>query len=190
MPSLELDMGRGIRTVIALSWLLFSACVTPTQISSNKAQDYTAEPKRVFVVTDVGTDFGEDFANAFQAKLLAIAADCGSAAQLSRISALELDDRARVREVDTFKPDTFLSIRRNGGTKLPNGALVDVIYDVRLIDIQSKRIVWRAAVTFYRGGTAVVSAADRGAALAIDITNRMKEDHVFRTCEVIKTKQS
>ena len=75
-------------------------------------------------------------------------------------------------------------------TKLPNGALVDVIYDVRLIDVQSKRIVWRAAVTFYRGGTAIVSAADRGAALAVDITNKMKEDKVFRGCEVITPKKS
>jgi hypothetical protein len=183
-------MNAAPRTVIAVSFLLLTACVAPTQIASNKAQDYTAQPRRLFVVTDVGTDFGDDFANSFQAKLIAITADCGAAAELSRISALELDDRARAREVDTFKPDSVLSIRRNGGTKLPNGALVDVIYDVRLIDVQSKRIVWRAAVTFYRGGTAIVSAADRGAALAVDITNKMKEDKLFRGCEVITPKKS
>jgi hypothetical protein len=36
---------------------LVSACAAPTQISSNKAQDYTAQPTRLFVVTDVGSDF-------------------------------------------------------------------------------------------------------------------------------------
>jgi len=177
------------RVVITVSFLLLTACVAPTQIASNKAQDYTAQPRRLFVVTDVGTDFGEDFANSFQAKLIAITADCGAAAELSRISALELDDRSRANEVATFKPDTFLSIRRNGGTKLSNGALLDVVYDVRLLDVQSKRIVWRAAVTFYRGGTAIISSADRGAALAVDITNKMKEDKVFRGCEVIAPKK-
>jgi hypothetical protein len=30
--------------------------------------------------------------------------------------------------------------------------------------------------------------SDRGAALAVDITNKMKEDHIFRACEAIKTK--
>ena len=181
-------MSAGKTTILALSSLLLCACVAPTQISSNMAQDYTAQPKRLFVITDVGSDFGDAFANSFQSKLLNIAADCGSALQLSRISTLELDDSARRSEIATFKPDTFLSIRRNGGTKLQSGQIVDIIYDVRLIDIQSKRIVWRAAVTFYRGGTAVVSAAERGTALAVDITNKMKEDHVFRACEVIKTK--
>ena len=44
-----------------------------------------------------------------------------------------------------------------------------------------------AAVTFYRGGT-IIPSTDRGAALAVDITNKMKEDHIFRTCEVIKAK--
>ena len=72
-------------------------------------------------------------------------------------------------------------------SKMSSGQLVDVIYDVRLVDIQSKRIVWRAAVTFYRGGT-IIPSTDRGAALAVDITNKMKEDHIFRTCEVIKAK--
>jgi hypothetical protein len=98
-----------------------------------------------------------------------------------------LDDSTRRREIDGFKPDVFLSIRRNGGTEISTGQLVDVIYDVRLVDIQSKRIVWRAAVTFYRGGT-IIPSTDRGAALAVDITNKMKEDHIFRTCEVIKAK--
>jgi len=180
-------MGKVGRTLAAFGLLLVSACAAPTQISSNKAQDYTAQPTRLFVVTDVGSDFGNDFANSFQAKLINIASDCGSAAEVSRISALELDDSTRRREIDGFKPDVFLSIRRNGGTKMSSGQLVDVIYDVRLVDIQSKRIVWRAAVTFYRGGT-IIPSTDRGAALAVDITNKMKEDHIFRTCEVIKAK--
>ncbi len=183
-------MNSGLRAVTAVSWLMLTACVAPTQIASNKAQDYTAQPKRLFVVTDVGSEFGDEFANSFQTKLIAIASDCGTSAELSRISALELDDRARAREIDTFKPDSFLSVRRNGGTKLTNGAIVDVIYDVRLVDVETKRIVWRAAVTFYRGGTAIVSTAERGAALAVDITNRMKEDKIFRGCAVIMPKKS
>src|SRR5580765_4544364 len=172
--SSESHMGKVGRTLAAFGLLLVSACAAPTQISSNKAQDYTAQPTRLFVVTDVGSDFGNEFANSFHAKLINIASECGSAAEVSRISALELDDSTRRREIDGFKPDVFLSIRRNGGTKMSSG---------QLVDIQSKRIVWRAAVTFYRGGT-IIPSTDRGAALAVDITNKMKEDHIFRTCEV------
>ena len=52
---------------------------------------------------------------------------------------------------------------------------------------KAKRIVWRAAVTFYRAGT-IIPSTERGAALAVDITTKMKEDHIFRACEVIKAK--
>ena len=44
-------MGTGGRTIAAFGLLLVSACAAPTQISSNKAQDYTAQPTRLFVVT-------------------------------------------------------------------------------------------------------------------------------------------
>src|ERR1700722_17366884 len=108
MNNWESGMNSGPRSVIALSFLLLTACVAPTQISSNRAQDYSSQPRRLFVITDVGTDFGNDFGNSFQTKLLAITADCGSVAELSRISSLELDDRARAAEVDKFKPDSFL----------------------------------------------------------------------------------
>jgi hypothetical protein len=129
-------MGTGGRTIVAFGLLLMSACAAPTQISSNKAQDYTAQPTRLFVVTDVGSDFGNDFANYFQANLINIASDCGSAAEVSRISALELDDSTRRQEIDGFKPDVFIRFAVTAERYRPQ--LVDVIYDVRLVDIQTR----------------------------------------------------
>jgi len=173
--------------IIVLSFVI-GACAPATRVQSNKAQDYTSEPKRVFVLTDVGSDFGDEYAQAFQERLVGIARDCGAVIEVSRINPLELDNSARTARMKDFNPDVVLSIFRAGGTRNQSG-LFHVIYDVRLQDVQSKKMVWRANFNFYRGG-GLIPVADRGRALAVDITNKMKEDGIVRSCPVIKPASS
>jgi hypothetical protein len=54
------------------------------------------------------------------------------------------------------------------------------------MDAASAKIGWRARTDFYRGGTAI-PAAERGATLAVDITNKMKEDGLLGTCAPVKS---
>ena len=169
--------------IVALSLVLW-ACAPATRVQSNKAQDYANEPKRVFVLTDVGSDFGDEYAQAFQERLTGIAKDCGAVLEVSRVSSLELDNSARTTRMNEFKPDVVLSIFRAGGTRNQYG-LFHVIYDARLQDVESKKLVWRANFSFHRGG-GLIPIADRGRALAVDITNRMKQDGIVRSCPVIK----
>ncbi len=172
--------------LLALISVLVSACAAPTKITSNKAQGYTTEPKRLFILTDIGSDFGKAFADSFQGKLTAIAQDCGAVIEVSKISSLELDANVHTNKMKSFNADASLLIRRNGGTM--NGSLlIHVIYDLRLVDVQSNKTVWRANTNFYRGGTAI-PITERGEALAVDITNKMKEDQIFRSCPLIKVK--
>jgi len=172
--------------LIFIASVLLSACVAPTTIASNKAENYTKEPKRIFVLTDVGSEFGKDFFDSFQAKLGAIARDCGAALEVSRISSLELDEKVHLNKMKTFKADTIMSVRRNGGTRNEYG-IFHAIYNIKLVDVQTNKTVWRADTNFYRGGTAI-SIKERGEALAVDITNKIKEDKIFRSCEIIKSK--
>jgi hypothetical protein len=167
--------------------VLVSACAPQTKIATNKAQSYSGDPKRIFVLTDIGSDFGADFGEAFRAKLTSIAAQCGAEMEVSRISSLELDENVHNIRMKKFGPEAVLSIRRNGGTKNQYGALIHVIYDVRLIDARSDKVVWRANTNFYRGGTAI-PLKDRAETLAIDLTNQMKTDGIFHACELIKPK--
>ena len=168
--------------------VLVSACfVAPTRIASNKSENYTSEPKRIFVLTDVGTEFGKDFSDSFQRKLTAIAKDCGAALELTRISSLELDENIHLNKMKAFNADTLLRVKRNGGTADQYGTLLHVIYDVRLVDAPSNKTVWRANIDFHRGGIGI-PITERGEVLAVDITNKMKEDKIFHSCEIIKSK--
>ena len=111
------------------------------------------------------------------------ASRAGATAQLSMISSLELDDNVHLRRAKAFNADTVLSIRRNGGTKSQYGNIINVIYDSRLWDTGTNKVVWRSSAQFVRGLTPL---PDRGQQLAIDITNKMKEDGIFRSCAVVK----
>lgn len=159
-----------------------AACVAPTTIVSNKAPDYAGEPKRIFVLTDVGTEFGEEYFESFRAKLITIAKDCGATLGISKISYLELDGRVHLNRVKQFNPDIVLYIRRRGGTTR-GGAIFHVVYDVRLIEYQSNQTVWRASADFHRGGVGT-AITERGQALAMGLTDKMKEDQIiFRSCQ-------
>jgi len=165
--------------------IIVSACAAPrSQITSNKAENYSTEPKRIFVVTDVGSDFGKDFADSFQSKLITIARGCGADVEVSTISTLELDNNVHSKKLKNFGADTVMTVKRNGGTRT-NGVLNHVIYNVKITDIQNKKTVWRANVNFHRGGSFVVSTAERGQALAVDIINKMIEDKIFNSCPPI-----
>ena len=174
-------------TVAALL-LLVSACVNPTKITSNKAPGYSKELKRLFVMTDIGTEFGAAYGDSFARRMQVIAKDCGADLEISWVVPLELDSSRHVTKMKAFSPDAVLHIRRNGGTKDQYGNLFHVIYDSRLIDMPINKAVWRSSTGFWRGGTAI-PIAERGEALAVDLTNKMKQDGLFGACKVIAVKQ-
>ncbi len=172
---------------ICLSTALLSACAAPTKIVSNKATNYTAEPKRIFVLTNIGPDFGQDFSDSFQGKLAALVRGCGAVVEVSRISSLELDESVHAARMTKFRPDTLMTLRRSGGTRNEFGLLLDARYDAKLIDVRSNKTVWRAEAVFNRGGTAI-PLSHRGEAFAVDLTNKLKEDGIFRSCEAGQAK--
>jgi len=159
-----------------------AACVSTT-IQSNRAQDYTQQPKRLFVITNIGSDFGPEYAEAFRGALTRIAKDCGAEVEVSFLNPVELDEGVHDRKQKAFNADTLLSVRRAGGTKDGYG-LFQVIYDARLIDLATKKIVWRSSMTFHRNR--IVPIEKRGEALAVDLTNQMKDDQIFRSCPRIE----
>lgn len=167
---------------------IVSGCAATTRTKTNRANDYNGQPKRLFVITDIGTDFGSQFSNAFQNKIKSIAKDCGVVVDIAYLSVLELDESRYDRQMMGFRPDTVLSIKRNGGTKSAEGVLFHVIYDSKLIDMSTKKLVWRAQTDFYRGGFAI-PVEERGESLAIDLTNKIKEDKIFRSCPLVVEKK-
>jgi hypothetical protein len=165
-----------ISTCIALA-----GCANPTSVRWNKADDYTGRPVRVLLVSDVGAEFGDDFASGFSRQFKTLASGCGSELDVVRIPA---GDRSRVEDsprVRSYGPDALLSVRRSGGTRHASGDLFHVTYDVRLIDMSQRKTVWRASADFYRGAP-VTPAGDRGTVLANDLVSQMVEAVIWKDC--------
>lgn len=173
-------------SAIALASILVAGtgCVTSTKVASLKAADFSGEPKNIFIITNAGTEYGDEFYDGLKDRLTEIFSECGASSGFSRMPLLELDGSVHVRRAIEFNADYILSVRRNGGTQSDIG-LFHVIYDVSLYDQKRRKIVWKARTDFYRGGL-IIPARERGGALAIDLTNKMKEDGIFSACQKIK----
>lgn len=162
-----------------LAALLVAGCAAPTRIASNKASTYTTTPSRIFIITDIGSEWGAEYANAFEQKFSDISKACGVSIRLSKISSLELDDTARQASMKSFEPDALLAIRRNGGT-ISGATVINMRYDLRLADPVSNKVVWRADASVVRG--AYLPMAQRGETVAIEISNKMKADGLYGNC--------
>jgi hypothetical protein len=152
----------------------------PSKIQATKAEDYAKHPKRMFVVSAVGTDWGDEYARAFQNKIGALGRECGTAVEVSRVNTLELDEHAQANKMRAFQADSLLTISRNGGTRNQYG-LINVVYNLSLRDVAANKLVWRADINFFRGATAR-PVTERGEALAIEITNKLKDDRILANC--------
>jgi len=106
--------------------------------------------------------------------------------EISYISSLVLDENVYANKMKAYKSDSLLSIKRAGGTRSAEGVLIQVNYDVKLIDVPTNKTVWRAATEVYRG--MMVPDVERGQSFAVVLTNRMKTDKIFSSCplEVVK----
>lgn len=168
--------------------LALAACAPATRIESNRSASYTTQPTRVYVHTEIHPEWGNAFTAAFERRLGTILKECGAASQFGRIDKLELNEKARLDEMRKFGPDAVLTARHNGGTKDQYGKLILGIYDSRLADVKTGEIVWRASSTVSRGGI-TIELAERGDAFAVELSNKLKQDQIFRTCPIIELKK-
>lgn len=169
---------RNLAILAAVAFAV-SACAPAAQIRSNKSAAYAKEPRRLFVVTDIGAEWGNSYYNGFKSRFTSLLSDCGAASEVSRVTDLELDDNAHQRRARKFNADAILNIRRTAGTKNGYGMFIDVTYDARMTDVESRKAVWRSNVKFMRG---LDGLPDRGQELAADIVKKLKEDGILRSC--------
>ena len=70
--------------VIFLSLLTsIIGCAPVSRITTNKNSDYEREPRKMFVISHVGTEFGEQFGSSFQTKFVTTAKECGVEVEVS-----------------------------------------------------------------------------------------------------------
>jgi hypothetical protein len=164
--------------ILAVTCLLGIAtgCEPQTQITTNRATDYVGDPKHILVVSAFGDEFGAEFTPAFDAMLISQAKQCSTEAEVVVPPAWPAD-ASSITIPKSFKPDAILIIGRGSG--LADGGTR--VFDLQLRDFPSKRLVWRANAVF-QVGTGLTSRKQRAETLAIEVTNRMKADGIFRSC--------
>ncbi|RXZ36334.1 hypothetical protein D9O50_07280 [Oxalobacteraceae bacterium CAVE-383] len=139
--------------------------------------------KRIFVLNDVAADFDQDFNTPFETKMNDIANSCQVQLMFYHSSALSLQDNS-LEEMKTFGADGVMIIKHEYGTK--SATLTwEATYDARVVDADSKKVIWRAKTTFKRTGTLYQALNKQAEAFAIRITNKLKEDKVFVGCPLI-----
>jgi hypothetical protein len=195
--------GRFVRPALAWIAVFFLAgCAARTDIATNKDQSYTREPQRLMVVEAMGSPLGQ-YTKSFQDRLSHNIHECQvftnyviTPAEMSNPN-LSLDDKP-VKEwlakrdafIARFRPDTLLTVAemqytqqtlsRNGvpiSTTIPQ-----IVYELTLTDVPSKKNVWKAQVTLHTGTGA---SNDPGAKLADDITAKLSQDAIFHGCRAV-----
>jgi hypothetical protein len=173
----------------ALCFLCFLVgCAPHSETTSNKMPDYNAEPKRVFLVSYIGNDFGGDFYKAFVEKVDALVGECGAEFAMTTVSSLDLDPKVHTQKINNFRPDALLSLRHPSGTigySNTRDGIVKVIYEAELVDVVSRKPALRAHFDFFKGSPTRAELSSKsyiGEALATDLVNQLKKDGIFRSC--------
>lgn len=164
--------------LIVLSGLA-AGCAPSTRLVTNKAPDYRADPKRIYVLFPAVDEFGQVFDQTFLSKTAEFTRPCGATVQGTTITGLELDQNASLAAVRAFNPDALLVLRRAGGTKDPYGRLIHVAFNIEFVDGRSSRTVWRAKADFHRGGL-LIPIEPRAETFAADVTGRLKADGILK----------
>lgn len=167
--------------ILALIGFLFG-CASETRFQTNKVNDYAKSIKKMQIILNIADDYGPEFLNSFQKKIISILKECGTEVQVEMLSNQERDGRLRQR-IETFKPETLLYINQ---TKRIVGSINAAEYDMKLHDLSSDKLVWRATALFDRWDTRLVSTNSRGSALAVDLRNQMTKDKILRSCSTEK----
>jgi hypothetical protein len=161
--------------IAILCILLLAACASNAIPETNKASDYTKQPKRLFVFETTSPQLAES-SESFQSTMTKLLANCSVAMDYaSRTSepSLAFGDQSGAAnqtkaQITQFRPDailavTFTSIRSLGSKTIA------VDYLLELTDQANRKPVWKATVK----GFSV------GADLATRIVGRMTEEGIL-----------
>jgi len=178
----DLAQVKTIRVETLARWLCLglvaaglSGCAHPSQvgITSNKLNAYHADIKRLLVLTDLGKAIqtrGGDQEAAFTSAFTASLGTCGIDVKVQKHDPLALQDETK-QAVQNFAPDTFLSIGWKTEQSV-NTVAVQTVLVGSMIDLKTKRLVWKAEINF-------VPASNAGQTLAASIIDRLKLETIL-----------
>jgi hypothetical protein len=142
--------------VLCILWL--AACTSNAILETNKASDYTKQPKRLFVFETTTPQLVESSAD-FQSTMTKLLGNCGVAMDYgSRMSepSLAFGDRSEAEnqtkaQITQFRPDAILAVTF---TRISwrGSKTVSVDYLFELTDLPNRKPVWKATVKGFSVG--------------------------------------
>lgn len=185
-------MPRDFKPVLIILFLFLAGCTKSATIISKKADFYTSQPKRIYLLTNVGSGFGTYFLKYFQTELTKTLNECGIMVKFSIMPTIKRDtdivkgQAKQKKEMKDFNSDSFFTIKYAGGTR-NRVDLFHAHYKLNLLDVKSDKTVWVADIDFY-SPVYSDSRSARGKILANDVANKMKEDGILKNCNPVTSK--
>lgn len=151
-----------------------AACVqSKATVTSNKAPDYHPEIKRLLVLTELGlvknNSLVGDEEGTFEAAVTDSLAKCGIVTKFQRHDPLALQNEGP-QAIRSFSPDTVMTLGLKATGSM--GGAASVVYLGSIVDMPTKKLVWRAEVDFK-------AAWSGGETLAASIVDRLKADTIL-----------
>lgn len=176
MPTLSASRLLYFISIITITTLL--GCVAETTFLTNKATNYVSNITKMQILLNIDDDFGFE---SFETKIASILRECSVEAKVEILSNDNLHQREQI--IKLFKPEVILFIDQ---TVRYTGASNGARYDMKLLDLSLNKLVWRASANFSLGDIRHFSINERSAALAVDLSDQLKKDEIFRSCPITK----
>jgi len=152
-----------------------SGCVqSKATITSNRANDYHANIKRLLVITDLGQalkgKIDGDEEGIFESNVRDALAKCSIVVEFHRHDPLALQNDAQ-EAIRATSPDTVMTLAwksAQSGGRAPKST----VYIGSIVDLTTKRLVWKAEIDFQ-------SAWSGGETLAASLVDRLKADTII-----------
>ncbi|HET7787022.1 MAG TPA: hypothetical protein VFL36_13710 [Myxococcales bacterium] len=165
-----------------------SACAQ-VKVQSNKRQDYDKKLERTLVAFTNMERFGSDYRRMLRDRTIAEFEKRGVAAafaatpdRLALENSPSFDDQARA-----FNASTALIVQRIAGTVERNtGQILDADFDAQLIDLATRKRVWRATIRYASGGS-LVGDSERVEKLVGGLANALANDGLLASAPAPST---
>ena len=173
---------RGITGLLAsLALLPLAGCVSVSVGPHVASNDYTGQPRRMFVINSIsgaGSPASDNYAAAIKADL----ARCNVDAMVYRPDgALQNAMGETMRVLRDFNPDTVLNMRRTvryaGSSAVPDGT-----YVFTLRDVATRRDIWKATVEIAGGLGRPGDLSQVGGEASRTVVRQMSADGVLKSC--------
>lgn len=178
-----------MRLVIALFLLLFGgpACTNVRVGQHVAASDYAGSPQRIFIVNRMDASFSKSLPDGFATAAKQAFARCNVAVSVYRPDAAAANPVEQVKaELQTFRPDTTLTIQQTNRTLSQYGEVMQGTYVLILHDLARNRDIWRGVVSAsalpYSSGGFLADRSTIGATVVDQLIRTMVDDNVLKTC--------